>query len=254
MANQGSSSGSSSQVIVPHFSGEGYSLWSLKMETVLISRDLWKLVEKGYDEDEADEHKLNENIKKNAKALCLIQQRLDDKTLIRISQTRNAKKAWDILKKEYQGCTKSSAAKLYAYRQQFETIRMKNGDTIQDYVSKVLTLAHHIRTLGEDLPDQSVVGKILRSLTPKFRHVVSSIIEAKDLTTLTVDELSGSLKGHEGRLDMENDQVEVKAFHIKGEASSSSYNVNTRRGRGRGGFRGRSRGRGRGHVSEQKDT
>ncbi|XP_039134294.1 uncharacterized protein LOC120271681 [Dioscorea cayenensis subsp. rotundata] len=170
------------------------------------------IVDKGYDEEEKDEHKLDQNIKRNAKALVIIQQSLDEKVLIIISQTRNAKKAWDILKKEYQGCIKSSVAKLYSYRQEFEIMRMKNGD-----------------------------------LSPKFKHVVSSIIKAKDLSTLTVDELSGSLKGHESRLDMETDQVEVKAFHAKGEGSTSNPNVITGRGRGRGGCRGR------GRVTEQKE-
>lgn len=77
----------------------------------------------------------------------------------------------------------------------------------------MLTDAYYIRSLGEELTEQSVVRKILRSLSPKFRHVVSSIIEVKDLAALTVDELSGSLKGHESRLNMETDQMEMKAFH-----------------------------------------
>ena len=38
-----------------------------------------------------------------------------------------------------------------------------------------------------------VVAKIMRSLTTKFSHVVSSIREGYDLATLTVDELGGSL-------------------------------------------------------------
>lgn len=40
---------------------------------------------------------------------------------------------------------------------------MKNGEHIQDYVSRVLTIVCHIRALGEELPEQSVIGKILQS-------------------------------------------------------------------------------------------
>lgn len=105
-------------------------------------------------------------------------------------------------------------------------MRMKNGESIQDYISRVLIVTYHIRSLGEDLTKQTVVGKILCSLSSKFRHVVSSIIEAKDLSTFTMDELSGSLKGHESRLDMETDQVEVRAFHTKGESSTSNPTIN----------------------------
>lgn len=95
-----------------------------------------------------------------------------------------------------------------------------------------------------------MVSKILCSLSPKFRHVVSSIVEAKDLTALIVDELSGSLKGYQSRLDMETNQVEVRAFHAKEEGSTSNPTVNIGRGRGYGGFRGCSWGGGKGCVTE----
>ena len=81
-------------------------------------------------------------------------------------------------------------------------MRMKSGEPVQDFISRILDVVYQVRTLGDTLTEQAVVSKILRSLTPKFNHVVSSIIEARDLTTLSVDELSGSLKGHEGILNL----------------------------------------------------
>ncbi|XP_039137400.1 uncharacterized protein LOC120274929 [Dioscorea cayenensis subsp. rotundata] len=199
----GNAGSSSSSANAPYFNGEGYNLWSLKMETLLLSRKLWGIVNKGFDEEDDDVQRLEDDIQKNAKAL--------------ISRTRVAKKAWDILKKEYQGCSKSSAVKLHTYRQEYENLRMKNGKSVQDYISRVLTTTYHIQALSKELDEKAIASKILRSLSPKFHHVVSSIVKAKDLSILTVDKLSGSLKGHEGRLDMESDKVEVRAFHIKGE-------------------------------------
>ena len=72
------------------------------MKTLFRSRDLWGLVEKGIDEEE-DEHHLSENQKKDAKALFLIQQALDERVLVRITEAQTSKQAWDILKMEYQG-------------------------------------------------------------------------------------------------------------------------------------------------------
>ena len=190
------------------------------MKTLFRSRDLWGLVEKGIDEEE-DEHHLSENQKKDAKALFLIQQALDERVLVRITEAQTSKQAWDILKIEYQGSSKIIAVKLHTLRQELETVRMKNSESIQDYVSRVLAIVHQIRALGEVLTDQTVVAKIMRSLTTKFNHVVSSISEGNDLTMLTVDELGGSLQAHEAMLDLSIDKMEDKAFSFKGNTSDS---------------------------------
>lgn len=62
-----------------------------------------------------------------------------------------------------------------------------------------------------------------------------------------VDELSGSLKGHEARLDLCDDKLEDKVLPVKLEGViAADASINTRRGQGHGPFRGVMRGRGRG--------
>lgn len=99
--------------------------------------------------------------------------------------------------------------------------------------------------LGEEFPERDVVAKILRSLAPNFKHVVSSIIEAKDLSKLTVEELGGSLKGHESMLTLSAGLEEQTALHASHSISPDTFSYEGR-GRGRGSFNGRFCGRGRG--------
>eukprot|EP01018_Ginkgo_biloba_P014873 Gb_39751 [translate_table: standard] len=43
---------------IPQFIGENYEYWSIKMKTLLLSQDLWELVENGFNEP-ADQTALN---------------------------------------------------------------------------------------------------------------------------------------------------------------------------------------------------
>jgi hypothetical protein len=61
-----------------------------------------------------------------------------------------------------------------------------------------------------------VVAKVLRSLTPKFGHVVAAIEESKNLDVYFFDELMGSLQTHESRMSKMEDKDDEKAFYMKG--------------------------------------
>ncbi|XP_039135312.1 uncharacterized protein LOC120272535 [Dioscorea cayenensis subsp. rotundata] len=207
----GSSNASQPNVLL--FRGENYNLWSLKMKAVFRSKDLWSIVEKGVAE-EPDNNRLTEIMKKDAKAVCLIQQNLDDRVLLRIIEAKTAKQAWDMLKTHYQGNTNNITVRLHSLHRELDATKMKHGEKIEDYITRVLDVVYQIKMLGEEFPDKTVVTKILRSLTPRFTNVVSSIVEAKDLNTLAIDALCGSLRSHESILNNaeEEEVVDVVAL------------------------------------------
>ncbi|XP_039138844.1 uncharacterized protein LOC120276185 [Dioscorea cayenensis subsp. rotundata] len=148
------------------------------------------------------------------------------------------------------------AIKLQTLRQDFENLRIKNTETVQNYITRVIDLGNQMKSLGDTISEAMVVGKLLRSLGPKFNHVVIAIEESKDLTKLTMEDVSGSLVAHKARLLRQaDDQVgkEEKAFHVKGEAVGvRDKEKGVSRGRGRGFSRGRFRGRGRGRSTDNR--
>ncbi|KAL6351339.1 hypothetical protein AAG906_035131 [Vitis piasezkii] len=178
MATTNGSMVSVSQPAIPIFKGECYEFWSIKMKTLFKSQDLWDLVENGYPYPDK-EARLKENTKKNSKALFFIQQCVDN------------------LENAFRGSSKVITVKLQSLRRDFETLHMKNGESVQDFLSRVAAIVNQMRSYGEDILDQTVVAKVLRSLTPKFDHVVAAIEESKDLSTYSFDELMGSLQSHE---------------------------------------------------------
>lgn len=120
---------------------------------------------------------------------------------------------------------------------------MKLGESVQDYMTRVLDIVYQIRMLKEKVPVKIVVSKVFWSLTPRFMHVVHSIVEAKNLSTLTGDELSNSLESHESLINLAGEQEEKKALHIKG-APFGERGGRGDRGLGREYYRGQGRGRG----------
>lgn len=92
---------------------------------------------------------------------------------------------------------------------------MKMGEKIQDFVSRILDIVYHLKILNEQVPEKTVVVKIPRSLTPRFVNAVLSIIAAKNMSLLKVEELSGSLESHELILDMAFRQEEGLVLDAK---------------------------------------
>jgi len=79
----------------------------------------------------------------------------------------------------------------------FESLKMKEDETIQDYYMNVLDITNTFDSLGEKLSDEKLVRKILRSLPKRFDMKVTSIEEAQDISNMQVDELIGSLQNFE---------------------------------------------------------
>lgn len=193
MASGSSSTPEISHTTLPVFKREGYEHWSYKMMTFFRSQNLWKIIKEGVSKEGKEAKKL-ENEKDDAKALFLLQQAVDETILYRIVRFDTAKEAWEHIKNENRGTSKMFFVRQQTLRQKFDLLQMKEEETIQGYITRVLAIVNQIRGMGTDLANKEVVSKVMRSLSSRFDHVVTSIEEAGDISKLFLDDLSSFLQ------------------------------------------------------------
>nr|XP_028954364.1 uncharacterized protein LOC114823153 [Malus domestica] len=190
------------QVLV--LDNNNFDNWSIKMKAFLGAHDVWEVVEKGYTkpEDEAtmsqpQKESLKDSRKRDKKALYLIYQALDDNGFKQVSSATFAKQAWEKLQTSYKGAKQVKKVRLQVLRGEFESLQMKGSESISDYFTKVLVVSNQLKRNGEKLEDVRIMEKILRSLDPKFKHIVVTIEEIKNLEEISIEQLIGSLQAYE---------------------------------------------------------
>ena len=87
--------------------------------------------------------------------------------------------------------------KLQQLTSKFESIRMSDDESFDEFYAKLNDIVNSTYNLGEIYDQPKLVRKILRSLTENFRPKVTVITESKDVDSIPVDELVGSLQSYE---------------------------------------------------------
>ena len=81
---------------------------------------------------------------------------------------------------------------------------MTDDETFDEFYAKLNDIVNSSFNLGEVYVEPKIVRKILRSLTEDFSPKVIAKIESKDVDTIPVDELVGSLQSYESDLPKTN--------------------------------------------------
>ncbi|GAU45882.1 hypothetical protein TSUD_401080, partial [Trifolium subterraneum] len=210
------------------------------MKVVFGFQDVWDLVSSGVEpitESSSDVQKATFKVqkKRDYKALFIIHQCVSPDNFERVGDAQSSKEAWDNLEKAYGGATKVKKVRLQTYKRQFELLQMEEKESVGDFVTRVTKLVNLMKGCDETMNDQSVVEKILRSLTPRF-DIVIAIEESKDLSSTTVEEIQGILEASEQklneRLEKGKNEVALQAQSNNGKKGKGKWSGN----RGRGGY------------------
>lgn len=223
----------------PMLTATNYTVWAIRMKVVLQLHKVWEVVETETTE-----------VDKNTMATALLFQAIPETLIIQIGNLTTAKKIWDAVKVRYVGADRVREARLQTCKTEFDRLRMKDSDTIDEFVGKLTELSARSTALGEDIDEPKMVKKFLSSLpSKKYIHIVASLEQLLNLNTSNFEDIVGRLKAYEERvnsaLEETQDDQQNKLMYSNTEAPRDYNNENRGRGRGgRGNYRGRGRGRG----------
>ena len=118
------------------------------------------------------------------------------------------KEAWDILQLTHEGTSVFKASKLQNLTTQFETIKMNEKETFDEFYARLSDIVNSSFNLGEKIPDDHVVKKILRSLPDRFIPKVTVLNYLPTLASTKLEELIGDVHTYE--MDMFPSKTEKK--------------------------------------------
>jgi hypothetical protein len=169
--------------VAPLEGSSNYRTWKFSMKMVLMSKDLWGVVDGS--EVKANEEKEWE--KKNQKALALISLSVTQLELHNILDCATAKAAWDILEKLYEG--KGRNRKFLLMEQLFKFNMDNRETTMEVYMRTMKDKISELAATGVVLDKEVKLALIFNGIPENFRYLVVSL-EQQDLD---FDELSARL-------------------------------------------------------------
>ena len=221
---------------VAKFDGTNFHLWKFQLRILLQGQDLWEVTDGTQEKPEASSSEATKkewNVKNN-KAMMYITQSLDIKQLSLLINCEKASEMWSKLTSIYEQKNTSS---IHMIQQMFFDYKMDDADDMATHISKVENLARRLKDLGEEPSASSVITKILCSLPPSYRHIVSAWDatprDQQTLSTLTArllkEEEMDKQMGSTSTKDIKSDAYFVhgrRQQHTTGKETKKKGNCN----------------------------
>jgi hypothetical protein len=224
---------------VPVLTPINYPVWAVKVKSIMDAHGIWETVDVRVLGEEA-------YLKKKKQALAFLFQAIPEEMVLQMASYTDPKQVWDGLKTRYLGVDRVRTARVATLKRELEGLRMKEDETIDNFVTKLSGLASKARSLGYEIEEGDLVKRLLDSMPKSFLQIVASIEQCFELDSMLFDEAVGRLKAYEERIKGTEKTEDVQGSLLL--ASGENSNVCKHCGNGgsnRDGF-GRGRGRGRG--------
>ncbi|XP_076909908.1 uncharacterized protein LOC143567346 [Bidens hawaiensis] len=164
---------------------------------------------------------------------------------------------WDVIKSRNMGAERVKDDRLHMLIREFDSLMMKETETIDEYASRITKISSKAATLGQPYKERKLVQKFFTSLPSRFIQVVASLEQVLDLKTVGFEDVVGRLKAYEERIKghvLRSEEGKLLFNNFESSSSSKQFSRESSRGRRKGSNRGLCNGSGDGRGNQNRGS
>ncbi|XP_022041943.1 uncharacterized protein LOC110944594 [Helianthus annuus] len=181
-----------SQFQCPILKPTNYTVWAIRIKTILEANGLWETIE--------PTENTQTDVMKYKATIAYLFQAIPKDVVLQVASCKIAKEIWENLKTSHVGVDRVQKARWHTLISEFELMQMREDDTIDSFTAKKNSVVTRASELGTTLSQPTLVRKLLNAVPDKFTQIVASMEQYSDLETMTQEEAVGRLKTFEERL------------------------------------------------------
>ncbi|KZV16768.1 hypothetical protein F511_36214, partial [Dorcoceras hygrometricum] len=126
---------------------------------------------------------------------------LDKNMFSKIKTCTTAKEIWEKLIQICEGNDETKENKLTVAQQKYESIKMKDGETMEEFDERFSAVVIELTSLGKEYSNRELALKVMRALPREWDVKTMAMRESKDLNKLELHDLFANLKAYEFELE-----------------------------------------------------
>ncbi|XP_016743097.1 uncharacterized protein [Gossypium hirsutum] len=159
------------------------------------------------EENEWDENDIKK-VQLNTKAMHTLFCALGRNEYNIVSLCDNEKEIWEKFEVTHEGRSRVKKSKISLLTLDYELFKAKLEEGINEMSDRFTHIINGLKALGKTYPNKEMVKKMLNSLPTSWEPKVMAIEESKDLNSLSLDELIGSLLTYEMKINYNAKEIQ----------------------------------------------
>ncbi|KZV25297.1 hypothetical protein F511_07429 [Dorcoceras hygrometricum] len=119
----------------------------------------------------------------------------------KIKTCATAKDIWEKLVQICEGSDETKENKLTVAQRKYESIKMKDGETMTEFDERFSAIVIKLNSLGKEYSNRELAMKVMRALPREWDVKTMAMRESKDLNKLELHDLFANLKAYEFELE-----------------------------------------------------